>query len=36
MPAWPEQFRLLYGTLGMGLGQPVDQLPTPSGAEVMW
>jgi hypothetical protein len=35
MHALPEQFRILYQTIGIGLGQPVDQLPTPSGAEVM-
>lgn len=34
--ALPEQFRILYRTIGMGLGQPVDQFPTPSSAEVMF
>jgi hypothetical protein len=33
--ALPEQFRILYRTIGIGRGQPVAQLPTPSGAEVM-
>jgi hypothetical protein len=33
--ALPEQFRILFRTIGMGLGLPVDQLPTPPGAEVM-
>jgi hypothetical protein len=32
----PKQFRILYRTIGMGRGQPVAQLPTPPGAEVMW
>ncbi|HZC00768.1 MAG TPA: hypothetical protein VE844_05215 [Gammaproteobacteria bacterium] len=34
--ALPEQFRIRYRTIGSGRGQPVAQLPTPSGAEVMW
>ena len=33
--ALPEPFRILYRTIGMGRGQPVAQLPTPSGAAVM-
>jgi hypothetical protein len=33
--ALPEQFCIRYRTIGIGLGQPVAQLPTPSGAEVM-
>jgi hypothetical protein len=34
--ALPEPFRIRYRTIGMGRGQPVAQLPTPPGAEVMW
>ncbi len=34
--ALPEQFRIRYWTISSGRGQPVAQLPTPSGAEVMW
>jgi hypothetical protein len=34
--ALPEQFRILFRTIGIGRGQPVDQLPSPPGAEVMW
>jgi hypothetical protein len=33
--ALPEPFRILDRTIGIGLGQPVDQLPTPPGTEVM-
>jgi hypothetical protein len=33
--ALPEPFRILFRAIGMGLGQPVDQFPTPPGAEVM-
>ena len=36
MHVLPEQFRLLDRTIGIGRGQPVDQLPTPPGAAVMW
>ena len=34
--ALPEPFRIRYRTIGSGRGQPVAQLPSPPGAEVMW
>jgi hypothetical protein len=33
--ALPEQFRVLYRTIGTGLGLPVDPMPHPAEAEIM-
>jgi hypothetical protein len=34
--ALPEQFRVLYRTIGTGLGLPVDPVPGPAEAEIMF
>ena len=31
----PAQFRMLYRTIGTGLGLPVDPMPDPAEAEIM-
>ena len=34
--ALPEQFRVLYRTIDTGLGLPVDPMPGPAEAEIMF
>jgi hypothetical protein len=34
--ALPEQFHMLYRTIGTGLGLPVDPVPGPAEAEIMF
>ena len=34
--AWPVVFRVLYRTIGTGLGLPVDPMPGPAEAEMMF